>query len=328
MNSSTTLQVVSQPETPAQWMERVLSATCKLTRLRPFQLELALEIDKKNHVFCVVATGMGKTVVLMAGAMAASARSEKGIALLIVPTKALVEQQAEVASRRGLRVLAINQDTVRDARLAGREPFKELVEGDDVRMGVMTPKMLCEAEMTALLKKDAFVNLVRWVSIDEAQLARQAGVFQAGYKSLVYLHIRLPKSTVYTLASATAPPAEAVLIAKSLGLQPGNYKHARYSVDRPNLKYIPRFFQHPTTTGHFLDISFVVPIDMKSAPDIIPTIMFAETILRGDQLMTYLDGLMPADIPGREHIIKTYTSLSTPKYRAQLKEDFESGKTR
>ncbi|KAK7063962.1 P-loop containing nucleoside triphosphate hydrolase protein [Favolaschia claudopus] len=328
MNSSTTLQVVSQPETSAQWMERILSATCKLTRLRPFQLELALEIDKKNHVFCVVATGMGKTVVLMAGAMAASARSEKGIALLIVPTKVLVEQQAEVASRRGLRVLAINQDTVRDARLAGRDLFKELVEGDDVRMGVMTPKMLCEAEMTALLKKDAFVNLVRWVSIDEAQLARQAGVFQAGYKSLVYLHIRLPKSTVYTLASATAPPAEAVLIAKSLGLQPGTYKHARYSVDRPNLKYIPRFFQHPTTTGHFLDISFVVPIDMESAPDIIPTIMFAETILRGDQLMTYLDGLMPANIPGREHIIKTYTSLSTPKYRAQLKEDFESGKTR
>ncbi|KAK7002047.1 hypothetical protein R3P38DRAFT_2557363, partial [Favolaschia claudopus] len=88
-----------------------------------------------KNVFCVIATGMGKTVVLMAGAMAASARSEKGIALLIVPTKVLVEQQAEVASRRGLRVLAINQDTVRDARLVGRDLFKELAEGDDVRMG-------------------------------------------------------------------------------------------------------------------------------------------------------------------------------------------------
>ncbi|KAK7027150.1 P-loop containing nucleoside triphosphate hydrolase protein [Favolaschia claudopus] len=328
MDSSPPIQVVSQPETPAQWMERVLSARCKLTRLRPFQLDLALEIDNKKNVFCVIATGMGKTVVLMAGAMAASARSEKGIALLIVPTKVLVEQQAEVASRRGLRVLAINQDTVHDARLVGRDLFRELAEGDDVRMGVMTPKMLCETEMTALLRKAAFVNLVRWVSIAEVQLVRQAGVFQAGYNSLVYLHIRLPKSTVYTLASATAPPAQAVIIAKSLGLQPGTYKHARYSVDRPNLKYIPRFFQHPTTTRHFLDVSFVVPINMKIAADILPTIMFAETILRGDQLMIYLDGLMPADIPGREHIIKTYTSLSTPKYRAQLKKDFEAGKTR
>ncbi|KAK6984735.1 hypothetical protein R3P38DRAFT_3292277 [Favolaschia claudopus] len=99
MDSSPPIQVVSQPETPAQWMERVLSARCKLTRLRPFQLDLALEIDNKKNVFCVIATGMGKTVVLMAGAMAASARSEKGIALLIVPTKVLVEQQAEVASR-------------------------------------------------------------------------------------------------------------------------------------------------------------------------------------------------------------------------------------
>jgi superfamily II DNA or RNA helicase len=36
---------------------------------------------------------MGKTIVLQAGAIAADARGECGICLIIVPTKVLVEQQ-------------------------------------------------------------------------------------------------------------------------------------------------------------------------------------------------------------------------------------------
>ncbi|KAK6995702.1 P-loop containing nucleoside triphosphate hydrolase protein, partial [Favolaschia claudopus] len=328
MESHSLAQTTSYPQNSVQWMEHILCTSCKLTQLRPFQLELAVEINKKNHVFCVIATGMGKTVVLMAGALMANARGEKGVALLIVPTKVLVEQQAEVASRRGLRALPINQDTVRDARLAGRDLFKELAEGDDVRVGVMTPKMLFESEMTALLKSSTFSSKVRWVSIDEVQLVRQPGVFQAGYKSLVYLHIRLPSSTLYALVTATAPPAEAIAIAKSLGLHPGKYKNARYSIDRPNIKYIPRFFQHATSNGQFLDVSFVIPIDMEAAADIILTIIFADTIIRGDQLMTFLDPLIPAHIPGRENIIKMYNSICTSGYRTQLKQDFESGKVR
>ncbi|KAJ7307865.1 P-loop containing nucleoside triphosphate hydrolase protein, partial [Mycena albidolilacea] len=310
-----------------QWMERVLCTRCKVAKLWPYQLELSLDIDNGKHVFCVIATGMGKTLVLMAGAIAASARGERGIALFIVPTKTLVEQQV-LASRRGLRALAINQDTVRDARLAGRDLFKELANGDDVRMGVMTPKMLFEADMTALLRSDAFVDSVRWVSIDEAQLVRQEGVFQAGYKSLLFLHVRLNRSTTYALATATAPPAAALSMAKSLGLHPGQYTNARYSVDRPNLKYIPRFFQHPTTTGQALDTSFIFPIDMQKPADIIQTLVFRDAIYGGDEIGEFLDTLIPAHIPGREGLIKAYNSMGSHKYRTRLKEDFDSGKVR
>jgi ERCC4-related helicase len=52
-----------------------------------------MEINQKKDVFCVVATGMGKTVILQAGPIAADARGETGIGLIIVPTKVLVEQQ-------------------------------------------------------------------------------------------------------------------------------------------------------------------------------------------------------------------------------------------
>ncbi|KAJ6474578.1 hypothetical protein C8R47DRAFT_1220974 [Mycena vitilis] len=93
MDASSLILDAEPTENPAQWMERILCTRCKIPKLHPFQLELSLLVDKKNHVFLVIATGMGKTVVLMAGPIAASARGEKGIVLFIVPTKALVEQR-------------------------------------------------------------------------------------------------------------------------------------------------------------------------------------------------------------------------------------------
>ncbi|KAK7015984.1 hypothetical protein R3P38DRAFT_2415677, partial [Favolaschia claudopus] len=66
------------------------------------------------------------------------------------------------ASRRRLHALAINQDTVRNTRLTGRDLFKELEAGEDVRIAVMTPAMLNEADMKALLRCPSFINSVRW----------------------------------------------------------------------------------------------------------------------------------------------------------------------
>ncbi|KAJ6563534.1 hypothetical protein B0H10DRAFT_1966046 [Mycena sp. CBHHK59/15] len=189
---------------------------------------------------------------------------------------------------------------------AGRDLFKELINGDDICMGVMTPKMVFEADMTALLRSDAFIDSVRWVSIDEAQLVRQEGVFQAGYKSLLFLHVLLKHFTMYVLATAIALPVAALSMVKSLGLHPGQYTNA--SIDHPNLKYIPRFFQHPTTTRQFLDTSFIVPIDMQKPANIIQTLVFRDVIYSRDEMEEFLNTLVPVHIPGREGLIKTYCS--------------------
>ncbi|KAK7021543.1 hypothetical protein R3P38DRAFT_2533465 [Favolaschia claudopus] len=126
------------PVNSREWMEELLRTRAQVREVYPHQLEMSMHINAGEDVFCVAGTSMGKTLVLQSGPIAAQARGEKGIALMIVPTKILVEQQADVASRRGLRALAINQDTVRNARLAGRDLFKELDAGDDIRMGVMS----------------------------------------------------------------------------------------------------------------------------------------------------------------------------------------------
>jgi hypothetical protein len=88
------------------------------------------------------------------------------------------------------------------------------------------------------------------------------------------------------------------------------YINARYSVDRPNLSYIPRFYQHPTSQKRFLDLSIIVPIDMVEAADIAPSIVFVNFISRGDELLIFLDTLIPGHIPRCDELIKTYNSLA------------------
>ncbi|KAK6966698.1 P-loop containing nucleoside triphosphate hydrolase protein [Favolaschia claudopus] len=312
-----------------QWLDALLRRRCKVAELRPFQLDLGMHAIEGKDVFCVCATAQGKTMVLQAGAIAADARGEKGICLIIVPTKVLVEQQSEVASDRGLRTLAINEDTVREAALIKRDLWRELNSGTDVRVAIMTPQMVRGKRMQQLLNSSAFAALIRWVSVDEAHLVDQrGGVFSAPYAGLSILRVKLPSTATWIAVTATAPPERAVHMAKKLGFESGAYIEARYSVDRPNIKYIPRFFEHATTGRHHFDLSFIIPPGMKSAEDIIQSAVFAKTIERGFSFMDFLDQLIPPDVPYRSSLIKLYNSLMPSHYRRKLKEDFESGKVR
>ncbi|KAJ7245531.1 P-loop containing nucleoside triphosphate hydrolase protein [Mycena rebaudengoi] len=312
-----------------EWLDSLLRVRCKVSTLWPHQIDLSMAVNEGKDVFCVVATGMGKTVILQAGALAAHARGENAIALIIVPTKVLVEQQADVATARGLRALAINEDTVRDAAHEKRDLWAELVRGDDVRVAIMTPQMALGRKMQQLLNSPAFVALIRWVSVDEAGLIDQKNsVFAPHYLRLSILRVKLLTSTQWTAVTASATTERAPIMAKKYGMKPGAYVDARYSINRPNLKYIPRFYQHAHTGSEHLDFSFVVPFGITSALQILLTVIFAHTIERGFSIMDFLDKLISPDIPNAGSLIKLYNSLMTSSYRRNLKADFLAGKVR
>ncbi|KAJ7208126.1 hypothetical protein C8J57DRAFT_1610341 [Mycena rebaudengoi] len=123
-----------------------------------------------HNLFLVIATGKGKTIILHAPLIAAQARKERGIAFLIVPTKVLAEQQAEVAQKNGLRALAINEDSVREAGLQKRDLFAEFAGGDSISVVVMSPQMLRSPRVNKLLSNQTFKFAVRWMLIDEAHV--------------------------------------------------------------------------------------------------------------------------------------------------------------
>ncbi|KAF7366580.1 Nucleoside triphosphate hydrolase protein [Mycena sanguinolenta] len=180
--------------------------------------------------------------------------------------------------------------------------------------------------MHKLLSDAKIKSLVRWMLIDEAHvLDDESGTFREPYRGILHTRPRLPSSTVWGAVTGTATVSAAFRIAAGLGFRPGQYVNARYTVDRPNVKIIPRFLQHPTSGFEFLDVSFIVPPDMTCAHDIILTLVFLKTIKLGNQLMQFLDSLIPEWVPDRLKIIKLYNSLMPVDYRRQFIADINDG---
>ena len=74
-------------------LEELLKEACNISTARQFQLECGLDLVNKKDLFLVAAPGMGKTIVMAAPLIAAQKAESYGIALVVVPTKTLTEQQ-------------------------------------------------------------------------------------------------------------------------------------------------------------------------------------------------------------------------------------------
>ncbi|KAK6977141.1 nucleoside triphosphate hydrolase protein [Favolaschia claudopus] len=311
------------------WLDTLLRQKCGILSLHPHQLDHSKDLVDGRDLFLVIATGQGKSVVLYAPLIAAQARQERGLAFMVVPTKILAVQLANVGRKYGLRVLAINEDTVREAHIRERRDlFEEFAGGSGISVGVMSPQMLQGRRVGKLLGDPKFRAQVRWMLIDEAHvLNEESGTFREPYRGILNMRARLPTKTIWAAVTGTATPSAALLIAAALGFRAGQYVNARYSVDRPNIKYIPRFFQHPVSGSQFLDLSFVVPIDMITPYDIILTLIFVKTIKVGYALMKFFDSLLPSHLPNRLSIIKLYNALMPVDYRRKFVEDLNDGST-
>ncbi|KAJ7867729.1 P-loop containing nucleoside triphosphate hydrolase protein [Mycena olivaceomarginata] len=276
-----------QPVNSRAWLDSLLREKCGVPSLFPHQLDHGKDLNDGRDLFLVIAPGLGKSIVLFAPLIAAQARGEQGLAFMIVPTKVLAEQQAEVGRKYGLRAIAINEDSVGEAATREkRDLFAEWAGGDDISVGVMSPQMLQGHRMGKLLNDPKIKRLVRWMLIDEAHvLDEESGTFREPYRGILHMRPRLPSSTVWAGVTGTATVTAALHIAAGLGFRPGQYVNARYTIDRHNVKIIPRFLEHPTSGFEFMDLSFIIPPDMKFAHDIILTLIFLKTIKSGYELM-------------------------------------------
>jgi hypothetical protein len=130
---------------------------------------------------------------------------------------------------------------------------------------------------------------------------------------------------VWAAVTGTATISAALRIAAGLGFRSGQYVNARYTIDRPNVKIIPRFLEYPTSGFEFMDLSFIIPPDMIFARDIVLTLIFVKTIKSGYELMQFLDSLIPEWVPDRLKIIKLYNSLMPVDYRRKFIADINDG---
>ncbi|KAF6742325.1 P-loop containing nucleoside triphosphate hydrolase protein [Ephemerocybe angulata] len=300
-------------------MQRTLCEAFGVSELQPFQLAHALDLSEGRDVFLAVGTGQGKTVVLLSPLVAASKRGESGIGILIVPTKALAQQQEDTSRKRGLQAFSITEDTVRESDL-----FGHVAQLKGVRLAIMSPQMARGDRFDRWLRVKETHQSIRWILIDEAHLAGDdSGPFKA-YGELGFLRPRLPRTTVWCAVTGTITPSSTLTVAKRLGFQPGSFVNARYPLDRSNTTHIPLFFDHSFSGDEFLDLSFVVPFGMTSHSQILPTLIFATTIATSHAIMSYLDSLIPTTVPNRSQIVKLYNALMPLEYRNKFIEDMNS----
>ncbi|KAI4525234.1 P-loop containing nucleoside triphosphate hydrolase protein [Schizophyllum commune Loenen D] len=308
----------------AEWLEAALTKHFKIPSLRDFQLHHSLQIINGSDLMLMIATGQGKTVVLLAGLVAAHERGENAICIYVAPTKALVEQQA-VRAPSALQPLAINEDTLRAAAARERDLLRDLKERKGARLAVMTPQMFTGSRFSALLRSQEFKNQIKYVAIDEAHLVDdlQSGPFFGPYNGIHVMRNVLPSSTTWVVATGSATVAQERLMAARLSLVSGKYIRARHPLDRPNIMYDIRFFRYPTSTDQHLDLSFLVPFGMKSPHEIEKTIVFHGTFVHGYSAMCAVDALLPHDMPDRDQVTRMYGSIFSPEYKAKALRDLQ-----
>ncbi|KAK7691639.1 hypothetical protein QCA50_005038 [Cerrena zonata] len=102
---------------------------------------------------------MGKTVVLLPPLLYAQSIGQKGIALVVAPSKFLTEQQAATFCRAGVYAQEINEDSLRTAHTVdSRNLSKEIVEHHGVRSIVVTPWMLLAFALSVMSINPQSVN--------------------------------------------------------------------------------------------------------------------------------------------------------------------------
>ncbi len=87
-------------------LDTLIQEKCNISAARDFQLEHGMDLIRGEDLFLVAAPGYGKTIVMSAPLLYAQERSKTGIAIVVVPSKILTEQQVH---RRPLTGTAVVQ---------------------------------------------------------------------------------------------------------------------------------------------------------------------------------------------------------------------------
>ncbi len=98
-NMSVAMSDISSAPPSREELGALLHKYCSIPAARDFQITHGLDLVLRKDLFLVVAPGMGKTVVMAAPFLVAKERKEQGIALVVVPSKILTEQQVRSQMR-------------------------------------------------------------------------------------------------------------------------------------------------------------------------------------------------------------------------------------
>lgn len=206
--------------TPLQILERFWG----YASFRPMQEEIVSAALDGKDVLAILPTGGGKSVCFQVPAM-----MREGIAIVVTPLVALMKDQVQNLSARGIKALCVNSGMGRrEVELA----LNNAAYGD-FKFLYVSPERLS----TAMFRKYVGDMNVSFIVVDEAHCISQWGYdFRPDYLAIGELR-QLVDAPVIAL-TATATPQVADDIMDRLGFAERNLLKSGF--ERPNLSYIVR----------------------------------------------------------------------------------------
>ncbi|KAF8207369.1 hypothetical protein K438DRAFT_1962298 [Mycena galopus ATCC 62051] len=302
--------------------------------LYPAQLKLIVRILDGEDIFCCMATGGGKSAlfavpIVVLKELAAHpelyadlpARALP-VGIVVTPTKGLAANIVFELSKLNVSALAYCQETVSEARIAGRNLVHEIRDCKTWSLISVDPEHLRDKAWRQITAWDVFRANIIYGCTDEAHLIDEWGAdFRTDFKHIgPFFRGRLPSSASIMALSATVQPGAATKsICSSLGFSGSDFHMFRSSNERANTQII----LEPATKG----------VGGKIFPQLLPylnsrrkAVIHCRTIDDVLRVFLYLWKCLPPG-PHRLQRIKMYHSLRTfeenQEIIRQLEEDPE-----
>ena len=208
---------------------------------RPMQERIINEALAGRDVLAILPTGGGKSVCFQVPAL-----MKEGIALVVTPLIALMKDQVQNLSARGIRAIAVHAGMNRhEVDLA----LNNAAYGD-YKFLYVSPERI----QTRLFQSYLSVLNISYIVVDEAHCISQWGYdFRPEYLQIGILRTTVQAPVI--ALTATATPAVADDIMERLGFREKNL--LRSGFERPNLSYIVRECQDKA--GELLSVCNGVP---------------------------------------------------------------------
>ena len=204
---------------------QILTRYWGFSDFRPLQLEIIQSVAEEKDTLGLMPTGGGKSVTFQVFSL-----SREGICIVVTPLIALMKDQVEKLTAKGIKALMIH---------SGMSPAEIKIILDNAVWGdykflYVSPERLDSENFTERLAK-MHVNLV---AVDEAHCISQWGYdFRPSYLNIIRIRRILPGVTILAL-TATATPEVVVDIQEKLGFKQKNVRQV--SFQRENLSYLVR----------------------------------------------------------------------------------------
>ncbi|KAJ3792342.1 P-loop containing nucleoside triphosphate hydrolase protein [Lentinula aff. detonsa] len=266
-----------------------------------YTLEAICKAMDGFHVISVVKTGGGKTTIF-SGFMVLLQELEKlrdsdnlkqcvcrhipdnPLCIIVYPTKGLREEMADIFNALGIPSLAINEDTIREARTFHKTDLWTQALDLKVRCLLLSPEQLTSKSFTTTLSNSLFYSRIIALNVDEIHLILSWGAtgFRKSFRDIGNALMRLPRWTTFTGVTATlASGADSQKITQILGFRLGSFVFTRRSNKRPELQFIFCTLRHGLQKWLFPDLDWILDGRRK-------TIIYCRTISLAFCIFVYI----------------------------------------